>query len=100
MHLIDQHKTLIESLCKKHGVRRLYAFGSVLSDRFSDDSDIDFLVDFAGVDLARYADNYYDFKFALEEALHRPIDLIEEKALRNPFLKQSVEASRHLLYAA
>ncbi|TCZ65203.1 nucleotidyltransferase [Flaviaesturariibacter aridisoli] len=100
MRLIDQHKAIIAALCQRHGVRRLYVFGSILSDRFSEDSDIDLLVDFSGVDLKHYADNYYNFKFALEEALHHPVDLIEEKALRNPFFKQSVEAQRQLLYAA
>jgi uncharacterized protein len=87
-------------LCKQHGVRRLYVFGSALSEHFSDDSDIDLLVDFSGVDLKLYADNYYSFKFALEEAFHRSVDLIEEHALRNPFLKQNIEAHRELLYAA
>jgi predicted nucleotidyltransferase len=100
MPFIDQHITEIESLCSKHGVQKLYAFGSVLSDRFSDDSDVDFLVDFSGIDLSRYADNYFELKFALEETLQHAVDLIEEKALRNPFLKQSIEANRQLLYAA
>ncbi|RYZ21100.1 MAG: nucleotidyltransferase [Chitinophagaceae bacterium] len=100
MLLIDQHKANIEALCRQHSVRRLYAFGSVLSDRFSEQSDIDLLVDFADVDLEHYADNYYNFKFALEAVLGHPIDLIEEKALRNPYFKQNVEAHRQILYAA
>ena len=100
MKLINQHKLKIEALCRQYGVRKLYAFGSILSKRFSDHSDVDLLVDFIEVDISRYADNYFEFKFALEETLHHPVDLIEEKALRNPFFKQSIEASRQLLYAA
>jgi len=100
MQIIDEHKATIEALCRRHSVRRLYVFGSVLSDRFSEESDIDLLVDFSEVDLRHYADNYYSFKFALEEILRRPIDLLEEQAIRNPYFKQSIEAQRQLLYAA
>jgi uncharacterized protein len=100
MPFIDSYKPQIEALCRKHKVKRLFVFGSVLTERFAAESDVDMLVDFEGVELAHYADNYYNFKFALEEALRHPIDLIEEQALRNPYFKQSVEAQRQLLYAA
>ncbi|RYY90914.1 MAG: nucleotidyltransferase [Chitinophagaceae bacterium] len=100
MQIIDQHREEIEALCRKHSVQKLYAFGSVLSEKFSDLSDVDLLVEFRGVDLSRYADNYFELKFALEETFNHPVDLIEAKALRNPFFQQSVEASRQLLYAA
>ena len=100
MNLVEQHKAEIQMLCKKYGVKKLYAFGSVLSSRFSQESDVDLLVDFDKIDLSRYADNYYEFKFALEDTLHRPVDLIEAKSVRNPYLKESIESNRHLLYAA
>jgi len=97
---IDQYRPTIEALCRQHKVRRLYAFGSVLSERFTPDSDIDLLVDFSDVDLQSYADNYFDFKYALETIFSHSVDLIEEQALRNPYFKQSIEAQRQLLYAA
>ncbi len=100
MNLVEQHKAQIENLCKKYSVKKLYVFGSILSDRFSKESDVDLLVDFDKVELSRYADNYYEFKFALEETLDRPVDLIEESSIRNPYLKQGIKTNRHLLYAA
>ncbi|MGZ3880282.1 MAG: nucleotidyltransferase family protein [Flavisolibacter sp.] len=100
MQYITEHKAIIDALCKQYRVRKLYVFGSVLSERFSDTSDIDLLVDFSGVDLIHYADNYYNFKFALEEALHRSVDLIEEQAVHNPFFRQSIDTQRQILYAA
>lgn len=100
MQLIEQHKEVIESLCRQYRVQRLFVFGSILSGHFSDTGDIDFLVTFEEVELSHYADNYYEFKFALERALSRSVDLIEEKAVRNPYFKQSIEANRQLLYAA
>lgn len=81
-----------------HSVKTLYAFGSVVSAQMNDKSDIDFIVDFDTVDLQEYADNYFDFKFSLQDILKRPVDLIEEKAIRNPFFKQAVNNQRQLVY--
>jgi uncharacterized protein len=98
MHLIEKNIDTIIRLCKKHKVKALYAFGSVLSDRFSDKSDIDLVVDFDQVSLLEYADNYFDLKFALEDSLRRPVDLIEGKAIKNPFFKKSVDQQKKLIY--
>jgi predicted nucleotidyltransferase len=88
----------IKQLCSRYKVRRLYAFGSVLSDRFDENSDIDFIVDFEPIDVAQYADNYYDLKFSLEYLFKRPIDLLEEKAIKNPYFRQVVDKQRQLVY--
>ncbi|MBD0350203.1 MAG: nucleotidyltransferase domain-containing protein [Flavisolibacter sp.] len=98
MSLIDQYTTDIQRLCAQHKVRRLYAFGSVLTDRFGSDSDVDLIVDFEPLDIGQYADNYFNLKFALEDTLHRPIDLLEEKTIRNPYFKQAIEHQRQLIY--
>jgi len=79
-------------------VKQLYAFGSVLTDKFNTNSDIDLIVDFLQLDLLEYADNYFDLKFALEKVFKRKIDLLEEKAIRNPFFKQAIKEQRQLLY--
>ena len=85
-------------LYKIHKVKSLYAFGSVLSDNFNKESDIDLIVDFLNIDVEDYADNYFDFKFALEKLLKRPVDLLEEKAIKNPSFRQSVNQQRKLVY--
>ena len=100
MNLLEEHRDTINTLCRKHKVQRLYVFGSFLSDNFSQKSDIDLLVRFEGVDLASYADNYYEFKFSLQQLLHRSIDLIEDQAVRNPYFRQSISTQQQLLYAA
>jgi len=81
-----------------YNVKTLYAFGSVVSDQLTDKSDVDFLVDFDTIDIENYADNYFAFKFSLQDILKRPIDLIEEKAIRNPYFKQAVNKQRKLVY--
>jgi predicted nucleotidyltransferase len=69
-----------------------------LTDRFNNESDIDLIVDFSNIDVEDYADNYFDFKFSLQEILNRTIDLLEEKAIKNPYFKQSVTKQKQLIY--
>lgn len=88
----------ISELCKAHNVKSLYAFGSVLNDNFRADSDIDLIVDFEDLDVEDYVDNYFDFKFSLQAILKRPIDLLEKKAIKNPYFLQSVNLQRQLIY--
>ena len=85
MNLISQNVEFICTLYKLHKVKSLHAFGSVLTDKFDDQSDIDLIVSFNDVRLLDYADNYFDFKFALEDTLKRSVDLLEEKAIKNPY---------------
>ena len=98
MSYIDIYTADIKKLCVLHNVKTLYAFGSVVSGELNDKSDIDFIVDFESIDISKYADNYYDLKFSLQDIFKRPIDLIEEKAIRNPYFKESVNNQRKLVY--
>jgi hypothetical protein len=98
MNLTSTQKANIRSLCEQHHVRRLFVFGSVLKEAFTNESDIDFVVDFNELDLRGYADNYFDFKDALESLFNRPVDLLEEKAIRNPFLKEQIDTEKELVY--
>lgn len=76
----------------------MYAFGSVLTDKFTATSDIDLVVDFSTIAVEDYADNYFDFKFSLQDVFNRPVDLLEEKAIKNPYLRTSINQQRQLLY--
>ena len=100
MEFIQQKLKAIHALCAAYHVSRLFVFGSVLTDRFGPDSDIDFLVEFSGVTLEDYADNYFSLKEKLEALLNRKVDLLELQALKNPYLIKSIEANQELLYAA
>ncbi len=61
-------------------------------------SDIAFLVDFCDVDLYNYADNYFDLKTSLEKTLRRKVDLLEDKAIKNPYLRKSIDSSKQIIY--
>lgn len=100
MDNLSRYQNQIELLCKKHSVSELFVFGSILRDSFNEDSDIDFVVDFSDVSLENYADNYFDLKFSLEKLLDRDVDLLESKAIRNPFLRESINSTKQLIYEA
>ena len=76
MKLIDSNKDKLFELCESHKVKELYLFGSVLSNKFQESSDIDMLIQFYQVDLMEYFDNYMDLKEKLEQLFNRPVDLV------------------------
>lgn len=98
MKLIENNIQKIIDLCKKHKVHRLFVFGSILTNRFSDKSDIDLVVDFDKAEVNDYFNNYFDFKYSLEDLLGREIDLLEEQTIKNPYLKKNVDATKMLIY--
>lgn len=100
MLLLADHIAGIAKLCSSHRVKHLYAFGSVLTDKFTSDSDIDFLVAFLPIDATDYADNYFELKYSLEAALKHKVDLIEENALKNPYFISAIDRKKQLVYGS
>ncbi|MDR0982885.1 MAG: nucleotidyltransferase domain-containing protein [Culturomica sp.] len=98
MTLIDNNIQPITDLCKKHKVNKLFVFGSILTNRFTDNSDIDLTVDFNKSEVNDYFDNYFDFKYSLEDLLGRKVDLLEEESIKNPYLKKNVDDTKTLIY--
>lgn len=98
MNLIENHSKDIMDLCKTHKVKSLYAFGSVLTDKFNSESDVDLVVDFQQMDVLDYGDNYYELKFSLENILKRNIDLLEQKAIKNPYFIKNLNQTKKLIY--
>ncbi len=98
MKLIDQHISELNKLCELYHVSELYVFGSVAKGKFTDNSDIDFLVRFSGVDPLDYFDNYMDFKDNLSVLFSREIDLVEIQTIKNPILKRSIDRDKIILY--
>jgi predicted nucleotidyltransferase len=98
MNSINQNISSIHHLCRDHRVDKLYLFGSILGKSFDENSDIDFVVRFKNVELLDYADNYFNFKFSLEDLLKRPVDLLEEQSIKNPYFLESLNESKQLIY--
>ena len=98
MKIIEQNTDKLVELCINHKVGQLYLFGSALTNQFSGTSDIDFLVQFTQVDLLEYFDNYMDLKENLEQLFNRPIDLVEDQAIKNPIFRRVVDREKKLVY--
>ena len=100
MKLIERNIAQIVALCEKHKVKELYVFGSALNGRFGKNSDVDFSVIFdrSSLPLSVYGENYFAFKFALEDLLRRDVDLIEYNAIRNPYFKEELDETKKLIY--
>jgi uncharacterized protein len=91
----------LQSLCRKHHVRRLDLFGSATREDFDTTrSDLDFLVEFEPLSMKAHADAYFGLLFDLEDLFARKIDLVEREPLRNPYFIQEIEETRVPLYAA
>ena len=96
--IIEAKLPELESLCQQHKITSLYLFGSANTEQFNSDSDIDLLVTFGEVNLFDYFDNYIELKENLERIFDRKIDLIEEKTIKNPVLRRSIDRNKTLIY--
>jgi predicted nucleotidyltransferase len=96
--LITDNIEKVKDLCKSHNVSTLFAFGSVCTDKFSEKSDIDLLISFSPMDYGDYADNYFELADKLEGLFQRPVDLVTDKSLSNPYFIESINKTKTLLY--
>ncbi|HEX7305908.1 nucleotidyltransferase family protein [Lentzea sp.] len=102
MHeLVAAKRSEIEELCRTLSIRRLDVFGSAVGDTFDVvTSDVDILVDFdvrLGFD---HFGTYFALKEGLERILGRPVDLVVNDSIRNPYFLEQVMESKETLYAA
>lgn len=92
----------IEALCREHHVVRLDLFGSALSDRFDpDQSDLDFVVEFDDKNrVLGLRGDFIALLIKLEKELGRPVDIVEYRAVRNPYFREEIDEKRTQIYAA
>ncbi len=92
----------IERFCRKWGIRELALFGSVLTDEFRPDSDIDVLITFADPkpDLGPWGENLDRMREELEATFGRRVDLVQKKLVTNPFRRHHILTTRRIIYAA
>ncbi len=98
MNLVEKNIDSITELCDSHKVKELYVFGSILSNKFNASSDIDILIQFNQIDVLEYFDNYMDLKEKLELLFQRPVDLVENQAVKNPIFRKVLDREKRLVY--
>lgn len=98
---IAQHRSGISAICQRYSIQRLDVFGSAArTDDFDPaSSDADFLVEFAP-DIRPGLNSIFGAKAALEALLGRSVDLVEQGAVRNPYVMASINRHREAVYAA
>ena len=96
---LAKHLKGLRSLCRRFGVQRLSAFGSVLRSDFKPvNSDIDLAVEIGGSSRLGPADQYFRFKGAIEQQLGRPVDLVELSGMPDTRLKRAILREQVTLY--
>ncbi len=89
----------VAALCKEYQIEKLYAFGSVCTDRFNEESDVDLLYRFKeSVALQQYETNYLHFEDKVKMLFNRQVDLVPEKYLSNPYFIQKINETKTLIY--
>lgn len=89
----------IARLCRDFDVQRLEVFGSAADGRFDPArSDFDFIASFTPEPGRSLTDCYFGLAQALESLLGRHVDLLTDRPIRNPYMRQAVDASRRELY--
>ena len=102
MKLIELNLESIIALCKKYKVAKLWVFGSILTSRFNDQSDVDFSVDFDSEAINKerldWADIFFNFLHELESLIGRKVDLVCDDSVNNPYFRKELDSTKRLIY--
>lgn len=102
MNLIEGNIEKIYELCRKYRVKRLFVFGSILTDRFNDESDVDFSVDFdrdsINADKLDWADLFFGFLEELQTTLKRKVDIVFEDYINNSYFRKELDQTKKQIY--
>ena len=98
MKLIEINMDKIIALCQKYKVDKLWIFGSILTPRFNDDSDIDFSVKFHYDKIDDMFVTFFDFIEELQLLLGRQVDMVDETAVKNQYFRKELDSTKKLLY--
>ena len=99
--IVAERSAELESLCQSYGVLRLELFGSAATGEYWQvDSDLDFLVEFQELPVRAYGAAYFGLLKSLERMFDCSVDLVDNSSIKNPYLREAVNESKVLVYAA
>ena len=88
----------LRELCERYGAERLELFGSAARGEFDPtSSDLDFIVQMKGRREPGYARRFCDFADALEALYGRPVNLLTELMIKNPYFKAEIQKDRTIV---
>jgi len=95
---VDFRSSEFIALCKSHKVKELYAFGSVVNGNFTDESDIDLLVEIDEINPISKGKLLLSLYGKFEKLFNKKIDLLTPNSIRNEFLEEHIGSHRELVY--
>ena len=97
MRKIAEHKAAVADACRELAVERLGVFGSATGPEFGPQSDIDVVALFDRAP-GRMFSRYFELKERLERIFERPVEIVLEDSIKNPYFREAVERSRVIVY--
>ena len=89
----------VKELMRQYRVKTAFVFGSVLTEGFRSDSDVDLLINFMDYsNPLAVGQSIWDLEDALERLTSRKIDLITEHSLKNPYFIEELNNKKQLIY--
>lgn len=96
---IQAYLPQVISLLEKHKIKKAYFFGSVLTEKFNENSDVDFLVSIEeNLDPLDAGGHLWDLTHELEDLLRRNVDLLTERSLRNSYFIDELNETKYPIY--
>lgn len=96
--LLKAHHDEFILLCKTHKVKELYAFGSSITNNYTPESDIDLVVEINETDPLNRGELLLSLWTEFEDFFNKKVDLLTINSIRNPYLKQSIDSTKKLIY--
>ena len=89
----------VVALLGKHQIKNAFVFGSVVTQHFNEQSDIDLLITFRdGLDPLEAGEHWWNLHDELRQLFHREIDIVTERSLKNPYFIKELDETKLLIY--
>ena len=99
--ILQAQLPFVIKIFKDHKVKNAYVFGSVVGDKFTDESDIDILINFEeGLEPLEKGEIWWNLYDLLKMVFNREVDLLIESSLKNPYFIEEINEKKQLIYAA
>ncbi|MCF6332227.1 MAG: nucleotidyltransferase domain-containing protein [Draconibacterium sp.] len=97
--IISSNINKIKVLFKTHKIEKAYVFGSAVTGKFDEKSDLDFLIKFQpGLNPLEKGELWWNLHDTLRDFFNREIDIVTESSLKNPYFIKEIDETKELIY--
>jgi len=97
--LLRNNENSYTELFKNNSVTEAFVFGSVTTDKFNSQSDIDFIINFKEVsDPVELGEKWWNIYYGLKDIFKRNIDIVSENILTNPYFIKEIQKTKVKIY--